>query len=245
MKTLLNNIPCLVFSPCDEDKNTSTVFFYHGWSSCKENHIFTGEILSKFGYRVIMPDSIHHGERGSLDYNDFEIGKEYFFKTIFKSIDEFKDIFEEVQQKFNIDGNSVAVMGHSMGGFIASGIFANYKNIKTMVCFNGGTSYNMAVGELTKADKNFRISEEDDYMIKKYDPLTKLMREDNLRPIFILHGEADEIVPISIQNYFYNKIIPLYKKTPEILKFDKIARLNHYVTVGMLKSAIEWLDLYA
>ncbi|WP_190285244.1 alpha/beta fold hydrolase [Clostridium sp. JN-1] len=244
MRILLNNIPCIVFSPSKEDTNTPTVFLYHGWSSCKDNHSFTGEILSKFGYRVIIPDSIHHGERGSLDYDDFNIGEEYFFETIFNSIDEFPKILKGVQDKFNINTEKMAVMGHSMGGFISSGIFAEHKKIKTMICFNGGTSYEKAVEELSKPDKDYKISKEDDYKIKKYDPLAKLVKQDDLRPIFILHGASDEIVPISIQKYFYEKVSPLYKKSPQILKFDEIPRLNHYVTIGMLKSSIEWMNLY-
>lgn len=244
MKILLKNIPCIVFSPDEEDKNTPTVFFYHGWSSCKDNHVFTGEVLSKFGYRVIIPDSIYHGERGNLDYDNFNVGKKYFFKTIFNSIDEFPEIFKEAQCKFNINTEKIAVMGHSMGGFISSGIFAEHKKVKTMICFNGGTSYKRAVEELTKSDKSYKISKEDDEKIKKYDPLTKLMNQDNLRPIFILHGSSDELVPISIQKYFYEKISPVYKKLPQILKFDEIPRLNHYVTIGMLKSSIEWMNLY-
>lgn len=44
--------------------------FYHGWTSTKELQSLRGHILAAYGYDVIIPEAINHGERGLIDYEE-------------------------------------------------------------------------------------------------------------------------------------------------------------------------------
>ena len=67
-KIYIGDIPCLKIS-CHEDVK-GMVIFYHGWTSTKELQSLRGHILAAYGYDVLIPEAVHHGERGIIDYED-------------------------------------------------------------------------------------------------------------------------------------------------------------------------------
>lgn len=67
-KIYIGQIPCLKITT-DEDLK-GIVIFYHGWTSTKELQSLRGHILAAYGYDVIIPEAINHGERGLIDYEE-------------------------------------------------------------------------------------------------------------------------------------------------------------------------------
>ena len=63
----VDSVPCLFVEP--DDCVRGTVLFYHGWSSAKELQVLRARILAAYGYAVLVPDALYHGERGSIDYD--------------------------------------------------------------------------------------------------------------------------------------------------------------------------------
>lgn len=246
IKTIeLAGIPCLYVKPNLTSNKAPTVIYYHGWSSNKENNLFLGKILAFHGYGVILPDAIHHGERGALENYNVEALRKHFWEVIFNSVNEYKSLTKDALEKLGIDPNTIAVMGSSMGGFIASGVFTSNKEVKCLINMNGASAWEKAENVFKEIDKYGQgaASEMQIEQIRKLDPLTN---KETLypRPILLLHGDSDTSISIDIQRYFYNEMKELYKDKPDRIKFIETPRLNHYKTVGMMEESIAWLEKY-
>lgn len=241
----LGEIPCLYIKPYYEDSKSSTVIYYHGWSSKKEKGLFIGEVLALHGYDVIIPDAIYHGDRNALGKYNVDALKKYFWDVIFNTVEEYESLILKAISLFGTDKENVAVMGSSMGGFIASGVFAANKEIKCLVNMNGACAWEKAESIFREMDREGKgaASPKQRSLIVEYDPLRK---KNGLypRPILMLHGDADTSVSIDIQRYFYDEIKEIYKERPERIKLIESTNLNHYKTTGMLEETLKWFDMY-
>lgn len=244
-KVELAGIPCLYIKPSFAADEKGTVIYYHGWESNKENNLFLAKILAFHGYNVILPDALHHGERGALvSYNEKAL-KSYFWNVIFNTVSEYNALIKAAAERLEINLKKIAVMGNSMGGFIASGVFAANQEIKCLINMNGACAWEKAEMIFKEIDREGKglANEAQMEKMRQYDPLAK---KDALypRPMLLLHGDIDTSISIEIERYFYNEVKELYKDEPERLKFVETPRLNHYKTVGMLEETVAWLEKY-
>ena len=132
-KIYIGNIPCLKIA-CHEDVK-GVVIFYHGWTSTKELQSLRGHILAAYGYDVLIPEAIHHGERGIIDYEENPAAYGKFWQTIFQNLREAPQVI--AYAKTWHDDVPLAVMGHSMGGFTALGVMTWNRDIQAAVAMNG------------------------------------------------------------------------------------------------------------
>lgn len=241
-KIHIGEIPAILFRPKEIKGLCPTIIFYHGWSSKKEFQRIRGLILSAVGYQVIIPDAIYHGERNPIDYNvNYD---KYFWKIIFKNLEESDDIIEELISKYNADPHRIGVIGNSMGGFTAAGIFTHNPNIKALVVLNGSCAWKNS-NEIFKRHIEVEVNEElkeIEDKVNKIDPMNNLwlLKE---RPILMLHGNSDSVVSIESQRIFYKGIKPLYQNKDKI-KLIEYNNLNHFVTTNMMEESIIWFHKY-
>lgn len=236
----IQGIPAIIFRPKEAKDLIPTVMFYHGWSSSKELQRLRGFILASVGYQVVIPDAIYHGERNPLPQYDSEATMKYFWDIIFNNIEEFKTIKSDMELNYNADPKRIAIMGNSMGGFTSAGIFAHNEDIKTLIVFNGCCGWENFNGNI-----QVPTSEKVEIIRKKVKKLDPMNNFDSLkdRPILLLHGDSDTMVPIGNQRIFYNKIKPLYLDKEKI-KLIEYSKLNHFVTTNMMEESINWLGKY-
>lgn len=242
-KITLNNIPCLLIRPENIKGDLPTLFHYHGWSSKKGNHIFFAKIIAQFGFQVILPDSKFHGERNPLSDFGLENLREYFWEIATQSVDEFQNMKEQAIKFYNVDRESIAVSGNSMGGYISSSIFARDNEIKCLVCFIGGCAW-IKSEEIIREKLGLELSKKIDFKRAKiYDPLTY---KENFypRPILMLHGRDDDVVPLEIQRYFYKVVAPYYTRDIKRLRLEIHQDIRHQVGFRMVESAANFLDRY-
>lgn len=239
-KVMIQEIPAIIFRPIKVDKPIPTVIFYHGWSSNKELQRLRGFILASVGYQVVIPDAINHGERNALTDYGPEEAIEYFWDVVFKNIEEYSIIERELTGKYNADSKRIAVMGNSMGGFTSGGIFAHNKDVKALVVFNGCCGW-----ENFNETQEITITEKLEVVEKKVEELDPMNHLNALidRPILLLHGDSDVVVPIDSQRIFYNKLSPMYNNK-ERISFIEYPRLNHVVSTNMMEETINWLGKY-
>lgn len=74
-------IPCIQMDPCSV-KSVGTILLYHGWASRIEQYLFFASLLSDWGYKVVVPELPHHGERGTLNYSDPSELQQYFWAFV-------------------------------------------------------------------------------------------------------------------------------------------------------------------
>ncbi|WP_352419481.1 alpha/beta fold hydrolase [Proteiniborus sp.] len=242
-KIYIGEIPAILFRPKEAKDLLPTIIFYHGWSSSKELQRIRGFILSAVGYQVIIPDAINHGERNPIDYNDIKNGR-YFWDTIFKNLDESNDIIHELILKYNTDPNRIGVMGNSMGGFTAAGVFTHNPKLKSLIVLNGSCAWQNSNKIFKKALGINEVEEfkEIEDKINEIDPINNLQLLKD-RPILMLHGDSDSVVSVESQRLFYKEIMPLYqdKNRIELIEYPN---LNHFVTTNMMEESISWFYKY-
>lgn len=237
----IKDIPCILIRSKNKKGKIPTIIFYHGWSSRKENQRFRGFILSNLGYQVIIPDAIYHGKRNPIDHEDIDNMGKYFWKVVLGNIEESGYIIDEAINKYNGDSDNIGVIGHSMGGFTSAGVFTHDKRVKTGIPLNGSFNWEGSNKIFAKRlDNNISLDEEDE--IRKLDPMNNL---DKLvdRSILMLNGGADEVVPVSPQGIFYNKIKKLYKDESKI-RLIKYNNLGHFVSTNMMEDLANWLKVH-
>ena len=142
----IDGIPALQITCGDMPKGV--VLFYHGWTSQKEYQSVRGHLLAAYGYDVLIPEAVNHGERGPIDYNSPASYGE-FWQTIFQNIREAPSIIKYIRKwRRHVP---CAVVGHSMGAFTALGVMTHYTEFRTAVALNGS-------GWWDESDRRFRAA---------------------------------------------------------------------------------------
>ncbi|MFN2363764.1 MAG: alpha/beta hydrolase family protein [Halarsenatibacteraceae bacterium] len=233
-------IPCIEIVP---PEIKGDIIFYHGWSSRKENQVFRGKILASHGYRVLLPDAPYHGQRNRLDFNagkGEELLADYFFETLIRAILESAELIDYLGRE-----KPITTAGHSMGGFIAAGVFTAKPDISRLININGSSAW-LKTRDIWLDELDFNQPIRDKinidgkrYHLRDYDPYSNLDKIQN-RPILILHGESDSSVQIEAQKEYYQAAKEIYEDQ-ERIRLVTYENLNHYIIDKMLEEIINWL----
>ncbi len=244
----IGEIPAVELIPPGEERGA--VIFYHGWSSCKENQLFRAGTMASFGYRIIVPDAPNHGERGKLEYDEEEELIKHFFPVVIGAVKESVFILDYLEDKLGSDV-SIAASGHSMGGFIASGILAGQDRVSTGVVINGACAWLVSAEILAeksekmakskKEDQSLQVDGEREIDIRDFDPYYNIsfLQEKSL---LMLHGEEDSSVPLAAQRQFLKRVQSQSNNGEREVELNTYENLNHHFTTEMLAESIIWLD---
>lgn len=244
-KILVGDITAWVIKPKNVEEKLPVIFYYHGWSSRKDNHLNIGRLLACNGYIVVLADAINHGERGNVNYTDLNTIVRCFWPTIENNLKEFPVLLNYIKESYNIDESRIGVTGHSMGAITTSGLIATYSNIiKTGVTMNGSGSWKSLSTELLNNFNN-KVNDELNEALSQIDKISPVNNIDRFvdKPILIMHGECDQVVPISSDKAFYNKLKEKYtnKDAAQLITHEK---LNHFVTEAYINEMINWFNKY-
>lgn len=230
----INGVPCLKCKPKDAKGLLPTVIYYHGWHSSKEFIKFQAMTIASYGYQLIIPDALYHGERNAIDHDDPQNVERYVWEIIFQSVKESRNFIESVVKDHEADPIRIGVMGSSMGAITAGGIFVENTGLKCLVGFNGTFAWKEAVKR-----NHLPTSPNYSQLIEYYDPMNN-GEKINERAISILHGVDDTSVPIETQKLFYNHMLSLYTEDPSKIELIEYSKIDHRITTGMLERAISW-----
>lgn len=217
-----------------------TILYFHGWSSQKDFNVVPAEVLAIEGFRVIVPEQLHHGERGALpDYN--AAAKTHFWPVVLNSIHEAALLRDAAVAAGWSDPERFGISGHSMGGFISAGVMAQYDWAKVAVLNNGCPCYAWAEEFYRQAAGAFPADPATLDRLRPYDPEQQIGRIAP-RPLLLQHGAADGTVPVGGTQRFYALAEPKYAAAghPERLSLTVIENLNHFLTNKMIEAMRDW-----
>ena len=231
----VDDIPYLRFNPKEYTEKIPTVIYYHGWNSNKDFKRFQAMSIASFGYQVIVPDALYHGERGVIEYSNPEIMDKHIWEIIIKSIEESDVLIKKAIEKHDADPKRIGVIGSSMGAVTAGGIFVKHDDLKCLAGFNGAFAWQESIKNNILPSSEIHKDE-----IKLYDPMTN---EEKIkeRAISIFHGVEDTSVPIEIQKQFVDIMRPHYTNNQDKLQLIEFSNVNHRITTSMLENLITWL----
>ena len=230
----VDSVPCLFVEP--DDCVRGTVLFYHGWSSAKELQVLRARILAAYGYAVLVPDALYHGERGSIDY-DSKAAYPFFWQAVLANLQEAPQLVSYMQERrFK---TPFFVMGHSMGGITALGVLVTEKAVRGAVSMNGSGWWN-------ESERRFRAAHKLDWqpeytdMIAAIDRVDPYYKVDSLRKktVLLLSGSADDVVDGAAQAMYADKLRQHHIDC-EMITYEG---LGHFVTTNMMGDAVQWLD---
>jgi dipeptidyl aminopeptidase/acylaminoacyl peptidase len=213
-----------------------TVVLYHGWASNIQNYMFFASLISDWGYKVLVPELPYHGERGKLNYFDISVLQHFFWMVVIQALKE----AEAVVSELSTTDEHIGIVGHSTGGFIAAGAFSKISRVQSAIVMNGSCAWVKCEELFREKDGRNAMSANERISLEKYDPVTHL-NMNGKRALLLLHGKADNTIPIESQRYFMNQMSP-HNISPEYVQLVEYSEVNHQVTIGMLQKSKEWLD---
>ena len=135
--------------------------------------------------------------------------------------------------------DQIILVGSSMGGFIANGIFASSKNLGGLVNINGSGSFLISEKLFRKMDNRPDIPPEVEKMLNKYNPVR---RKNCDSPVLLMHGDSDRTVPVDGQkDYFKHLTEEEGRNDVDLLIYENI---NHQVSSEMIKDLMVWLNKF-
>lgn len=242
----INEIPCLTVNRSDEQNQPlPTVVYYHGFTSAKEHNLPLAYLLAQKGIRVILPDSMYHGERTQgIDELDVQLS---FWDIMIQNVAELKEITEHLVDDGLLLHRQIGVAGTSMGGITTGAALRKYSWIKTGAILMGSPKISEFAKELIKAlpeKTKAQMSDEkiNSTLAKLKDlDLSKQISSLNERPLFLWHGEADRIVPFDHTYTFYQKAKDYYKNK-ELIHFSREVNRDHKVSRPAILKTVDWFN---
>lgn len=225
-------VPCLLFEPAGQP--VGTVLLYHGWGSSIESYQFFASLIAGWGYKVVVPELLHHGQRGKLDYADPEVLEKQFMEIVLQGVREARSIVDEL----SASGGLIGMIGHSAGGFIAAGSFAKHKSLQAAVVINGSCAWLRFEEKYLEYMGKTPLAPEERTALEAHDPFTQLAFEDE-RALLLLHGKEDTTVPIDSQRYFMSRMSHVSSDQLHMIEYSGV---NHQITLKMLEQSKLWLD---
>ncbi|MCM3399232.1 prolyl oligopeptidase family serine peptidase [Oceanobacillus profundus] len=242
----IQTIPCLVVVDAEKKNEALPVItYFHGFTSAKEHNLPLAYLLAEKGFRVVLPDSMYHGER---EPDIPKLKKQVsFWNIVMQNVKELATIKSFFESKGLILEDRFGVAGTSMGGITTSAALSQYSWIKVAAILMGSpkiTTYAKTLVESFKKVGDLPVTEE---MIESlyeqlenYD-LSKQPEKLNDRPLLFWHGESDSVVPFDHSYTFYDEVQMVYRNK-ENIKFIKEPNQNHKVSRSAILETVKWFD---
>ncbi|MBY0121055.1 alpha/beta fold hydrolase [Bacillus sp. S/N-304-OC-R1] len=246
----INDIPFLhIVCANKREEKLPLVIFIHGFSSRKEFNLHYAYLLAEKGFRVVLPEALHHGERSiGLTGQQLNI---HFWDIIIQTIEELAKVKDFFEEKKLIDPERIGVVGTSMGGIITLGSLSQYSWIKAAVSLMGMPYYEkfalQQIDELKRNGIDLPLTEEEmTQLMNKIRNLDLSLQPEKLnnRPLLFWHGKQDSVVPFGPAFHFYETVRPLYDEVPNYLQFISEEKAGHKVSTNGVLETVKWFETH-
>ena len=238
-------VPLLICTNTElADKPLPTITYLHGITGAKEDNLSIGYLLAERGFRVILPDAHLHGEREQAATDQLEL---YFFDIIQNSVAELAIIYEKLNQDRLIKNGSFTLAGTSMGGITTAAALTIYPWISRAGIMMGTALFHRFAESIIKQTEAsgielpFSKQELTDLLngVKQYDLSLNLDQLQN-RPLFIWHGEKDQVVPFEHATVFYDQLRQ-EQADAETITFVSEKNTGHKVSRQARLALVDWI----
>ncbi|HLR42628.1 MAG TPA: prolyl oligopeptidase family serine peptidase [Pseudogracilibacillus sp.] len=247
-KKYINEIPVLIIEETDKKGQAlPTVVYYHGFNGEKESNLTLAYKMVEKGLRVVLPESVYHGERRhDATAEDIDMA---FWQIVIQNIKELGQIKDYLDEKQLLLDVQIGVGGTSMGGITTYGALRTYDWIKTGAALMGTpymTEYAKMIIDRFENNHGKTLPEaminDTLEMLTAFD-ITKDLETLNNRPLFIWHGAKDAIVPVDHSRQFYEKVKSQYENTESLYYLEEADRIHNISKRSMDESAA-WFEKY-
>lgn len=247
-KEKIKEIPSLIVVEASKEKvKLPTVIYIHGFTSAKEHNLDLAYLLAEKGFRVVLPDSLHHGEREF----DMDPAKRTlaFWEIVLQNLKDIDAIYQELGERHLLLDGRIGLAGTSMGGITTSAALTQFPWIKAAAVLMGSPKLSIFARELIKSYQNhITIPNFDEMIAQLYNQLKEIdlsLKMDTLkdRPLLFWHGEKDAVVPFDHSFTFYNEVKEQYK-IQEHIRYIKEKNRDHKVSRMAKLETVKWFEKY-
>ncbi|WP_173916962.1 alpha/beta fold hydrolase [Halobacillus sp. Marseille-Q1614] len=242
------NIPTLVLADSAKADQPLPVFtYFHGFTSAKEHNLAQAYLLAQKGYRVVLPDSLHHGDRDdNLSRQDLSFK---FWEIVYQNLKDIQDIKDELDQRNLILDRRFGIGGTSMGGVTTAAAVTMYPWIQAGAVMMGSPKPVEFAKKLIQdvEQTGIQLPIPPDELEELYQSLASIDLSLNAhkvkeKPLFFWHGDADPVVPFEHSYDFYNEIVSQYRN-PENIRFLRETGAGHKVSRFAILEMVNWIEI--
>jgi len=242
----IQDIPLLIV--VDDKKNNKPLpmlTYFHGFTSAKEHNLPLAYLLAEKGFRVILPDSAHHGERAEgKTPADMQL---LFWDIVKQNIADLKEIYNKYHAESLLLDDQFGVAGTSMGGITTAAVLTQYTWIKAAAILMGSPKLVPYAKELVEEVSKYRdlpfTKEELHHVFAQLETVDLSAHIDkiNERPLLFWHGKKDDVVPYEHSFDFYQKAWELYENK-ENIHFISEENQSHKVSRNAILHTVDWFS---
>ncbi|MBP1947265.1 prolyl oligopeptidase family serine peptidase [Virgibacillus litoralis] len=242
----IKSIPCLIIVDAAKEKEPlPTLTYFHGFTSAKEHNLPLAYLQAEKGYRVILPDSMYHGER---EAEISTIKKQIsFWDIVMQNVKELKFIKGALDEDNLILDDRFGIAGTSMGGITTAAALTQFPWIKAAGVLMGSPKITTYAKTLVNSFKKMGDLPVTDEMIgqlyeqlQHYD-LSNHMEKLQERPLLFWHGENDSVVPFDHSYTFFEDAKQHYSDQ-ENIQFLKETNAGHKVSRYAILETVKWFE---
>ncbi|SIS47714.1 alpha/beta fold hydrolase [Salimicrobium flavidum] len=240
-------IPLLhIVEAANQEKPLPVFTYYHGFTSAKEHNLPQAYLLAEKGYRVLLPDSLYHGEREEdLPHQQLNLK---FWDIVYQNLKELQVLYDELEMRDLMKDGRFGIGGTSMGGITTAAALTMYPWIKVS-CVMMGSPKPVAFSKKLIEDVRASGAElpvSDEELESLYHALSTIdlsLHPEKLkeRPLFFWHGDADPVVPFTHSYDFYHDVEGHYKNKQAIRHIKEPGR-DHKVSRYAILEMTKWLE---
>lgn len=233
---IAGDLPCLSVAREDRASGAPLIVVLHGLRSCKEALLPSLYEFARHGFRAVALDTWMHGERPETAAREVAMGADYLAATA-KIIE---GTAQDVTRLLDHFGASEAgIHGISLGGYITFAALLTEPRLYAASVAMGSPDW---VGPLRRFGLGPGHPAFD--RAAALNPLDLLPQMLPPRPLLMLHGTLDDVVPVEGVTDLEKRLHPLYAAHAERLKLTLYPGLGHHYTDDMLRQTTAWFERF-
>lgn len=232
-----NEVPAMLVRPRADGPQPAAII-QHGYGADKTDLLPLGEFLAERGFIVLLPDAWGHGERMPLHGPSYlnTLSTDFIVETVRQTVEDVKACLDYLSARPDVHADAISVGGFSMGAGVALMTGLHDARVAGVVSLAGASPQDLLSLRLpgaTPAGEELRrwAAEQD---------LARDLAAFAPRPLLLIHGRQDDMVPPQASQRIYDTALPFYRDHPERLAL-KWYDVSHMITVPMIVDAVDWI----
>lgn len=209
-----SEIPALIWRGDGEGPRPAIISLRGGGGSKSDVDLNAVRQLVERGLTVVTIDAYNHGDRApaGFDMTRARGNLAVFLDIIEHTARDLLAVAASLRDDPRIDAERIGLRGGSMGGYVVLMAVGLGLPAAAVLSICGGADYER-IWDLRGAGRSQRGAEDVLKRAPEVDPIYHPLAFPP-RPVLMIHGEKDPIVPIAGQRALYDALAPLYAADP-------------------------------